>query len=52
MPTLTADVAAWLHALVSRQVIEVGHPDAQTQAAMAWRALDQLTAIAQRETAR
>ena len=49
MPTLTADVAAWLHALVSRQVIEVGHPDAQTQAAMAWRALDQLASVLTQE---
>ena len=29
--------------LVARQVIEVGHPDARAQAAMAWEALDQLT---------
>ena len=50
MPTLTADVAAWLHDLVSRQAIEVGHPDAQAQAAMAWRALDQLTNILQEAT--
>ena len=49
MPTLTADVAAWLHALVSRQVIEVGHPDAREQAAMAWRALDQLAGILAQE---
>ena len=40
---LTPDVADWLAALVARQVIEVGHPDARAQAAMAWRALDQLT---------
>ena len=32
-----------LAGLVARQAIEVGHPDARTQAAMAWRALDQLT---------
>ena len=43
---VTPDVAAWLHELVSRQVIEVGHPDARAQAATAWRALDQLAAIA------
>ena len=42
--TLTADVAAWLAGLVARQTVEIGHPDARTQAAMAWRALDQLTA--------
>ena len=42
--TLTTDVAAWLAGLVARQTIEIGHPDARTQAAMAWRALDQLTA--------
>ena len=41
--TIDADVAAWLAGLVARQVIEVGHPDARAQAAMAWRALDQLT---------
>lgn len=41
--TLTPDVAAWLADLVARQVVEVGHPDARTQATMAWRALDQLT---------
>ena len=41
--TITPDVAAWLTDLVARQVIEVGHPDARAQAAMAWRALDQLT---------
>ena len=41
--TLTADVAAWLAGLVARQTVEIGHPDARTQAAMAWRALDQLT---------
>ena len=41
--TLTADVAAWLAGLVARQTIEIGHPDARTVAAMAWRALDQLT---------
>lgn len=40
--TIDADVAAWLAVLVSRQTIEVGHPDARAQAAMAWRALDQL----------
>ena len=40
---LTPDVAAWLRDLVARQVVEVGHPDARAQAAMAWRALDQLT---------
>ena len=39
---IDADVAAWLAGLVARQVIEVGHPDARAQAAMAWRALDQL----------
>lgn len=43
--TLTTDVAAWLTDLVARQVVEVGHPDARTQATMAWRALDQLTAL-------
>ena len=42
---LTPDIAAWLHDLVSRQVVEVGHPDARTQAAMAWRALDALQSI-------
>lgn len=42
---MTPEVAAWLHQLVSRQVIEVGHPDARTAAAMAWKALDQLEAI-------
>ena len=41
--TITQDVAAWLTDLVARQVIEVGHPEARAQAAMAWRALDQLT---------
>lgn len=41
--TITPDVAAWLTDLVARQVVEVGHPDARAQAAMAWRALDQLT---------
>lgn len=41
--TITPDVAAWLAGLVARQIIEVGHPDARTQAAMAWKALDQLT---------
>ena len=41
--TLTQDVAAWLAELVARQIIEVGHPDARTQAARAWKALDQLT---------
>ena len=41
--TITADVAAWLAGLVARQTIEIGHPDARTQAAIAWRALDQLT---------
>ena len=41
--TIDADVAAWLAGLVARQAIEVGHPDARAQAAMAWRALDQLT---------
>ena len=41
--TLTPEVAAWLAGLVARQVIEVGHPEARAQAAMAWRALDQLT---------
>ena len=41
--TLTADVAAWLASLVARQTIEIGHPDARNVAAMAWRALDQLT---------
>ena len=41
--TITPDVAAWLTEIVSRQVIEVGHPDARAQAIMAWRALDQLT---------
>ena len=40
--TITPEVAAWLAALVSRQVIEVGHPEARTQAEMAWLALDQL----------
>ena len=39
---ITPDVAAWLTDLVARQVVEVGHPDARAQAAMAWRALDQL----------
>lgn len=43
--TLTPATAAWLHNLVSRQVIEVGHPDARTQATQAWAALDQLAAI-------
>ena len=42
---MTPDVAAWLHDLVSRQVVEVGHPDARIQAGMAWRALDQLAAM-------
>ena len=42
--TLTADVAAWLAGLVARQTVEIGHPDARNVAAMAWRALDQLTA--------
>lgn len=42
--TLTPDVAAWLADLVARQTIEIGHPDARAIAAMAWRALDQLTA--------
>ena len=41
--TITPDVAAWLADLVSRQTIEIGHPDARAAAAMAWRALDQLT---------
>ena len=41
--TITPDVAAWLKEIVSRQVIEVGHPDARAQATMAWRAIDQLT---------
>ena len=41
--TITPDVAAWLADLVSRQIIEIGHPDARAAAAMAWRALDQLT---------
>ena len=41
--TITPDVAAWLTDLVARQVVEVGHPDARAQAAMAWRAIDQLT---------
>ena len=41
--TITPDVAAWLADLVSRQIIEIGHPDARAQAVMAWRALDQLT---------
>ena len=41
--TITADVAAWLAGLVARQTIEIGHPDARNVAAMAWRALDQLT---------
>ena len=41
--TLTADVAAWLAGLVARQTVEIGHPDARNVAAMAWRALDQLT---------
>ena len=41
--TLTADVAAWLAGLVARQTVEIGHPDARHVAAMAWRALDQLT---------
>lgn len=40
---VSRDVAAWLAHLVSRQVVEVGHPDARLQAAMAWKALDQLT---------
>ena len=42
---LTPDIAAWLHDLVARQVVEVGHPDARAQAAMAWRALDALQQI-------
>ena len=42
---MTPDVAAWLHDLVSRQTVEVGHPDARIQAGMAWRALDQLAAV-------
>ena len=46
---MTPDVAAWLHDLVSRQVVEVGHPDARIQADMAWRALDHLAAIAARQ---
>ena len=41
--TITPDVAAWLADLVARQTIEIGHPDARAAAAMAWRALDQLT---------
>jgi len=41
--TVSPDVAAWLASLVARQTIEVGHPDARAQAAMAWEALDQLT---------
>ena len=44
---MTPDVAAWLHDLVSRQVVEVGHPDARIQADIAWRALDQLDRIMQ-----
>lgn len=42
---MTHEVAAWLHQLVSRQVIEVGHPDARAQATAAWGALAQLEAI-------
>ena len=42
---MTPEVAAWLHQLVSRQVIEVGHPDARAQATAAWDALAQLEAI-------
>ena len=42
---MTPDVAAWLHDLVSRQTVEVGHPDARIQADIAWRALDQLAAM-------
>ena len=48
--TVTPDVAAWLYNLVARQVIEVGHPDAREQATMAWRALDQLATIIERDT--
>ena len=39
---MSPDVAAWLHDLVSRQAIEIGHPEARAQAEMAWRALDEL----------
>lgn len=46
---MTPDVATWLFDLVSRQVVEVGHPDARAQAAMAWRALDQLDLIIRQE---
>ena len=43
--TLTPDVATWLHDLVARQTIELGHPNARPIAAMAWRAIDQLETI-------
>lgn len=42
--TITAHIAEWLADLVARQVIEIGHPESRGQAAMAWQALDQLTA--------
>ena len=42
---LTPDVVAWLHDLVSRQVVEAGHPDACIQADIALRALDQLVSM-------
>lgn len=47
---LTPDVAAWLHNLVSRQTVEVGHPDARAIAEMAWRALDQLAHTIERHS--
>ena len=41
--TIDADVAAWLAQIIGGMTVEVGHPDARATAAMAWRALDQLT---------
>lgn len=41
--TVDADVAAWIAHIIGRMTVEVGHPDARADAAMAWRALDQLT---------
>lgn len=49
-PHLTPDVATWLRDLVARQSVEVGHPDARSQSAAAWQALDQLDQILRSST--
>ena len=46
---MSRETAVWLYQLVARQVIEVGHPDARTQAEAAWRALAELEQVINNE---